>query len=99
MLASDSSEAYTAYRDSMMHISAVPRNTVVLVTSDSVCQLAKAAYEALLTPYAPDTVRVYVYQIDNDWLVVDPNVPHGQWKVAILFDSSFVPKSTGNIGM
>lgn len=98
-LASDTSQAYTIYRDSVLQIPAVPAANVVLVTSDSVCQLAKAAYEALITAQTPHTVTVYVYHIGSDYLVVDPVEFSGTFKVAVLFDSSFVRKGRGNVGM
>lgn len=98
-LASNTTEAYATYRDSIMHIAAVPMSDVVLATSDSICQVGKAAYGALVSPEPAHTVQVYVFQIGSGWLVVDPLQFNGTWRIGILFDSTWTRKSTGNIGM
>jgi hypothetical protein len=98
-LASEPSMAYAMYRDSVLHIAAVPESSVVLVYSDSVCQLAKNAFVAEVTPQPAHTVRVYVIKIGDDWLVVDPLRLGGTLRIGVLFGPTFIRKSTGNVGM
>ena len=87
------------YRDSIMHIATVPMANIVTITNDSICQVAKTAYQGLVTAQPPHTVQVYVFQVGNDWLIVDPQQFNGNWRIGILFSSTWVRKSTGNIGM
>lgn len=87
------------YRDSIMHIAAVPTGNVVIISNDSLCQVAKTAYGTLVTPQPAHTIQVYVFQLGVDWLVVDPEQFNGHWRIGILFNSAWVRKSTGNVGM
>jgi hypothetical protein len=98
-LASEPSMAFAMYRDSVLHIAAVPESSVVFVYSDSVCQMAKNAYVAEVTPQPQHSVRVYVIKIGDDWLVIDPLRFGGTVRIGVLFGPTFIRKSTGNVGM
>lgn len=98
-LVSDTTESFRIYRDSVMKVTATSEANVVFVAADSICQLAKAAYEAEITTDPPHTVKVHVFQIGTDYLVVDPEQTHGAHKLGVVFNSSFVKKSTANIDM
>ena len=99
-LASDTSEAYRIYRDSVMKTSTVTEASVVIVTIDSICQLATTAYTAEITVNPPHTVSVLVYQVGSDFLVVDPQQSSGgPNRVGFVFSSSFVRKSNGVVRM
>lgn len=98
--ASDTSVSAVMFRDSVLTISVMPADSVALVTDEALCGQARAAYMATVTSTnPPHDVRVYVFRLRSDWLVVDPLEKTPRGIVGVLFDGSFVRKGRGAVGM
>jgi hypothetical protein len=84
-------------RDSL-HLTATPASEVVLVTSESTCKKANAAYQTAVTGSGGTglTGRVYVAKVGQVYGVLDPSYNAGEpgsWTV-IIVDSRFTPLSS-----
>lgn len=74
-----------ADRDSLYHVPAVSQETVVRVSSDSICMAAVAALNAL---YGETKTRsVYVATLGAGFAVIDPlDDPTGRFVTVVIFD-------------
>lgn len=78
----------------------VPANSVIAVSTTSVCQRAALAYGRNLSPADTTTSRlVYVIRIGTTRYVVgDPNVTAGEFMMQMVFDTAFTTKLAGIAG-
>ena len=76
-----------------LHLPRVPSNSLQIVTDQTICRAAAAAYaREMKMPVA----RVHIVSAGERFLVIDPTKHAGEWKIVLIFDPTF-QKSLGGM--
>jgi hypothetical protein len=72
-----------------VHLHHVPSNGIQLVTADSLCVLAAAAWTGVDTVTTPPVTRLYVIRVGSMYDVIDRQQSGGEYSQHIVLDSAF----------
>jgi hypothetical protein len=78
------------------HLPAVPDTAVQLVTSDSLCGRAVAAFRSMAVGLVGDSLptylaiaRLHVFRVGNAFVVDNPQARLGEWRAMNVFDGTW----------
>jgi len=74
-----------------VHLPRVASTAVQLVTADSVCSRAVAAWTAIDTTTIPPLASLYVIRVGSTYDVIDPQHSGAEWSQHLVLDRLFHP--------